>query len=78
MDSTRPPFSSTAGWIDVMRTLSGKVVSKSRLTSEVFGFDEPVAPNAIEVYIGRLRRKLEPDGPEIRTIRGLGYMLVPN
>jgi two-component system response regulator TctD len=57
---------------------AGKVVSKRRLTSEVFGFDEPVAPNAIEVYIGRLRRKLEPDGPEIRTIRGLGYMLVPN
>lgn len=55
---------------------TGKVVSKERLTAEVFGYDEPVAPNAIEVYVGRLRKKLEPDGPEIRTIRGLGYMLV--
>jgi DNA-binding response OmpR family regulator len=54
----------------------GKVVSKERLTAEVFGYDDPVAPNAIEVYVARLRRKLEPDGPEIRTIRGLGYMLV--
>lgn len=54
----------------------GKVVSKDRLTAEVFGYDDEVAPNAIEVYVGRLRRKLEPDGPEIRTIRGLGYMLV--
>ncbi|HYZ48545.1 MAG TPA: response regulator transcription factor [Sphingomonas sp.] len=54
----------------------GKVVSKDRLTAEVFGYDDPVAPNAIEVYVARLRRKLEPDGPEIRTIRGLGYMLV--
>jgi DNA-binding response OmpR family regulator len=50
----------------------GKVISKERLTSEVFGFDDPVAPNAIEVYIARLRRKLEPDGPNIRTMRGLG------
>lgn len=53
----------------------GKVISKERLNSEVFSFDEPVAPNAIEVYIGRLRRKLGPDGPSIRTIRGLGYIL---
>lgn len=53
----------------------GKVVDKDRLTSEVFGYDEAVAPNAIEVYVARLRRKLEPDGPRIRTIRGLGYVL---
>ena len=56
----------------------GKLVSKERLTDEVFGFDEPVAPNAIEVYVARLRRKLEPDGPTIRTLRGLGYMLDPS
>jgi len=54
----------------------GKVVPKERLTAEVFSFDEDVGPNAVEVYVARLRRKLEPDGPEIRTIRGLGYMLV--
>jgi len=53
----------------------GKVVSKDRLSVEVFSFDEPVAPNAIEVYIARLRRKLSPDGPQIKTIRGLGYLL---
>ena len=53
----------------------GKVVDKDRLSAEVFGYDEAVAPNAIEVYIARLRRKLEPDGPRIRTIRGLGYVL---
>jgi len=54
----------------------GKVVAKDRLADEIFSFDEPVTPNTIEVYIGRLRRKLEPDGPEIRTIRGIGYMLI--
>jgi two-component system response regulator TctD len=56
-------------------TRAGKVVPKDRLVGEVFGFDEPVAPNAIELYVARLRKKLEPDGPQIRTIRGLGYLM---
>ena len=51
------------------------MVPKERLAAEVFGFDEPVAPNALELYVARLRRKLEPDGPQIRTVRGLGYLL---
>jgi two-component system response regulator TctD len=41
----------------------------------VFGFDEPVAPNAAELYVARVRQKLGPDGPRIRTVRGLGYLL---
>jgi DNA-binding response OmpR family regulator len=45
------------------------------MIAEVFGFDEPVAPNALELYVARLRRKLPEDGPRIRTVRGLGYML---
>lgn len=53
----------------------GKLISKERLAAEIFGYDEPVAPNAVEVYVARLRRKLEPEGPEIRTVRGLGYLL---
>jgi two-component system response regulator TctD len=64
--------------LDRLVARAGKLVSKERLTDEVFGFDEPVAPNAIEVYVGRLRKKLEPDGPTIRTLRGLGYMLYPS
>ena len=62
--------------LDRLVAKAGKVVPKDRLTSEVFGFDDPVGPNAVEVYVGRLRQKLAPDGPEIRTIRGLGYLLV--
>ena len=54
---------------------AGKLVRKERLISEVFSFDEPVAPNAIELYIGRLRHKLGADGPKIRTVRGLGYLM---
>lgn len=53
----------------------GKVVSRERLVSELFSHDEPVGPNALELYVARLRKKLQPDGPAIRTLRGLGYMI---
>ncbi|WP_296581754.1 response regulator [Xanthobacter sp.] len=54
---------------------AGKLVLKARLISEVFGLDDAVAPNALELYIARLRKKLGAGGLRIRTIRGLGYML---
>lgn len=57
---------------------AGSVVSKDRLTTEIFATDEPICINAIEVYISRLRRKLAPDGPTIWTVRGHGYMLLSN
>jgi DNA-binding response OmpR family regulator len=62
----------------VLETLAvrvGNVVSKSRLAADVFGYDDAVAPNALEVYVARLRRKLEHSGIEILTVRGLGYLL---
>lgn len=64
-------------WVVLERLVArlGQVVTKDRLASEVFSYDEPVAPNAIEVYIARLRKKLAPNGPAIRTLRGLGYMM---
>lgn len=54
---------------------AGTVVAKERLTAEVFDYDDPVGPNALEVYIARLRKKLQPSGPQIRTLRGLGYIM---
>ena len=61
--------------LEVLMTRAGKLVSKERLIAEVFGFDEAVAPNAAELYVARVRQKLGPDGPRIRTVRGLGYLL---
>lgn len=61
--------------LDALATRAGQIVPRDLLQSEVFGFDEPVGPNAIEVNVTRLRAKLAPDGPEIRTVRGVGYML---
>ncbi|KQM31767.1 response regulator transcription factor [Sphingomonas sp. Leaf10] len=61
--------------LDALATRAGQIVPRETLQSEVFGHDEPVGPNAIEVNITRLRGKLAPDGPAIRTVRGVGYLL---
>ena len=49
--------------------------SKATDGPEAPGADPPAAPGMIEVYIHRLRRKLEGSGLSIRTVRGLGYLL---
>jgi two-component system response regulator TctD len=54
---------------------AGKIVLRESLANMVFGPDEDVGANALEVYIGRLRKRLATGGPQIRTVRGLGYML---
>ncbi len=61
----------------VLAANAGKVVSRQRLTGEIFGHDDEAGPNALDVYVGRVRRKLEPNGPKILTLRGQGYMLEP-
>ena len=63
------------GVLEVLMMRSGRVVNKEQLADQLYGWDEEVGPNAIEVYVHRLRRKLEPAGVRIRTIRGLGYLL---
>jgi DNA-binding response OmpR family regulator len=56
---------------------AGAIVGKDKIASAVASWDEQMSPNAIEVQISRLRTKLEPAGVEIRTIRGLGYLVEP-
>ena len=63
------------GVLEVLMLRSGRVVNKVQLAEQLYGWDEEVGANAIEVYVHRLRRKLEPAGVAIRTIRGLGYLL---
>jgi two-component system response regulator TctD len=53
-----------------------RVLSKDALIEQLLGLGEAVAPNAIELYVSRLRRKLEGATVEIRTVRGLGYVVV--
>jgi two-component system response regulator PhoP len=54
---------------------SGEVVSKTELTEHLYEEDQDRDSNVIEVFIGRLRRKLDPDNAlnPIETLRGRGY-----
>ena len=51
------------------------VVPKNKLLQAISGWDDSLAPNAIEVYVSRLRAKIEGTGVTIRTVRGVGYRL---
>jgi two-component system OmpR family response regulator len=54
---------------------AGKVVAKEQILQAVAGWDEAISENAIEVYVSRLRAKLDAAGVRIRTVRGFGYLL---
>ena len=53
----------------------GRTLSKAALAETIFGFDDTADATAIEIYIHRLRKKLEGSSVSIATLRGLGYML---
>ena len=61
--------------IELLLARQGKVVSKEQMIDRLFGFGDDVSSNAIEVYVHRVRKKLEPLGVDIRTVRGMGYLL---
>lgn len=52
-----------------------KPASKDKLLQALTGWDKEITPNAVEVYVSRLRGKLEPHGVSLRSIRGFGYRL---
>ena len=52
-----------------------KPANKDKLLQALTGWDKEITPNAVEVYISRLRGKLEPHGIALRAIRGFGYRL---
>jgi two-component system response regulator TctD len=64
--------------LEALLARAGRVVPKDKLFAEVFTLDDEASPDAIEIYIHRLRKKLETAGPGrvvITTLRGLGYLL---
>lgn len=63
------------GVLEVLMLRQHKVVGKEQILAALCNWDEDIGDNAIEVYIHRLRKKLEGSGARIRTIRGLGYLL---
>jgi len=61
--------------LEALMARTGWVVSKEQLLERLYSYAEEASGNAIEVYIHRLRKKIEPAGVNIRTIRGLGYII---
>lgn len=64
------------GVLEVLLLRVGHVVSKDQIVQALCSWDDGLTPNAVEVYISRLRAKLEGAGIKIRTVRGFGYLLM--
>jgi len=61
--------------LELLLMREGRVVSKEHMVNHLYGWGDEVGANAIEVYVYRIRKKLEPLGCEIRTVRGMGYLM---
>lgn len=59
--------------LEILLTHSGRILSRKFLEESLYGWDEGVESNAIEVYIHHLRKKI--DKELIRTVRGVGYTI---
>lgn len=64
-----------AGILEVLLLRAGRAVTKEQLLEKLCSWDSDISLNAIEVYVHRLRKKLEPAGVQVRTFRGLGYCI---
>jgi two-component system, OmpR family, response regulator TctD len=61
--------------LEVLLSRLGRPVARETLFEKVFSFDEEARVEAIEIYVHRLRKKLEGSGAVVSTLRGLGYLL---
>ena len=52
----------------------GRVLSKEQIAQQLADYDSQLTTNAVEVYVSRLRAKIETAGVRIRTVRGFGYL----
>lgn len=61
--------------LELFTNAPGRIFSKQKLADRLFSYDDDASENAVEVYIGRLRKHLENSELAITTLRGLGYRL---
>jgi len=64
--------------VELLLLKQGRVVTKQQIVDHLYGWEEASTSNAIEVFVYRLRKKLESSGVDIRTVRGMGYMIEKN
>jgi two-component system, OmpR family, response regulator len=60
--------------LELFMARPGRVLSKEHIAQQLADYDAHLTPNAIEVYVSRLRAKIERAGVHIRTVRGFGYL----
>jgi len=63
------------GVLEILLLNVSQVISKEKIALHLFGFDDEASVKSIELYISRLRKKIASGDVEVRTIRGLGYMI---
>ena len=61
--------------IELLLLKEGKVVTKQQIVDHLYGWEDSSTSNAVEVFVYRLRKKLESSGVDIRTVRGMGYLI---
>jgi two-component system OmpR family response regulator len=71
LDLTRTEYIVLAALIE----RAGKVVPKANLFDQLYDWETEADLSAIEVFVSRIRRKIDSSGARIRTVRGLGYLL---
>ena len=60
--------------LELFMARPGRVLGKEQIAQQLADYDAQLSPNAIEVYVSRLRSKIEAAGVRIRTVRGFGYL----
>jgi DNA-binding response OmpR family regulator len=63
------------GVLEALLRRFGRVVSKEQLVEQLYSYDKEVSHNAIEVYVHRLRKKIDRSGVTVRTIYARGYLI---
>lgn len=61
--------------LSLLADMTGRIASKDYIAANLYGVGSEVEPNAIELLMSRLRRKVGDNGVVFRTVRGLGYVL---
>ena len=66
--------------VELLMRRSGQVLTRETIEAAVYGYDDTIGSNAVEVLVHRVRRKLEDAGagPCIHTLRGIGYLFEPH
>lgn len=61
--------------LEILLAAPERIFSKAQICDRLFSYAESVTDNAIEVYVARLRKKIDGSGARIETVRGIGYRL---